>query len=54
MLQQPDVAQPGMAAWFTCKRERPWGVHACIEGGRCPRCGWTNGAAAHRAGTGAS
>lgn len=54
MLQQPEVAQPNITAWFTCKRERPWGVHAGIEHGQCPRCGWANGAAAHPPRTGAA
>ncbi|HEX8366916.1 MAG TPA: hypothetical protein VF603_16670 [Allosphingosinicella sp.] len=24
-----------------CSRERPFGIHADLGGGRCPRCGWT-------------
>lgn len=26
-----------------CSRERPFGIHADLGGGRCPRCGWTPG-----------
>jgi hypothetical protein len=24
-----------------CSAERPFGIHADLGGGRCPRCGWT-------------
>jgi hypothetical protein len=36
-----DPLRALLPAPLRCSRERPFGIHADLGGGRCPRCGWT-------------
>jgi hypothetical protein len=35
-----EALRPLLAPVAYCSRRRPWGIHADLTGGSCPRCGW--------------